>query len=60
MSTIGELEVATELRHADVAKEAAEPERPAVEDELAARRRAVAGRWAVELVEVTDATLAIG
>jgi hypothetical protein len=51
-----ELEVATELRPADVAKEAAEPERPAVEDELAARRRAVAGRWAVE---VTDATLGL-
>jgi hypothetical protein len=54
-----ELEVATELRPADVAREAAEPERPAVEDELAARRRAVPGRWAVELVEVTDATSAL-
>ena len=45
-------------QHAEVATEATEPERPAVEDELAARRRAVAGRWAVELVDVTAAALA--
>ena len=55
----GEREVATQLRHADVATEATEPEPPAVEDELAARRRAVAGRWAVELVDVTSAALAV-
>ena len=54
----GELEVATQLRHPDLADAAAEPERPAVEDELAARRRAVTGRWAVELVDVTAAALA--
>jgi len=57
-TTVGQLEVTTELRHADVATEAAEPEQPAVEDELAARRRAVAGRPAVMLVDVTGDTLA--
>src|SRR5829696_4215783 len=36
-TTVGQLEVTTELRHADVATEAAEPEQPPVEDELAAR-----------------------
>jgi hypothetical protein len=52
-----EMEAAAGLRHADVPGETAEPERPAVEDELAARRRAVADRWAVELVDVTDRAL---
>jgi hypothetical protein len=52
-----EMEAAADLRHADVPGETAEPERPAVEDELAARRRAVADRWAVELVDVTDRAL---
>jgi hypothetical protein len=55
----GEREVATQPSHPEVATEATEPERPAVEDELAARRRAVAGRWAVELVDVTSAALAV-
>jgi hypothetical protein len=55
---IGELDVATELRPPDTADAAAEQGRPAVEDELAARRHAVAGRWAVELVDVTAAALA--
>jgi hypothetical protein len=55
----GEREVATQPPHPEVATEATEPERPAVEDELAARRRAVAGRWAVELVDVTSAALAV-
>src|SRR5829696_1147322 len=54
---IREMEAAADLRHADVPGETAEPERPAVEDELAARRRAVADRWAVELVDVTDRAL---
>ena len=36
----------------------AEIENPQVEDELAARRRVVAGRRALELVEVTDGALA--
>src|SRR5215207_69678 len=54
---IREIEAAADLRHADVPGETADPERPAVEDELAARRRAVAGRWAVELVDVTDRAL---
>ena len=54
---VGELEAATELRP-DVAAAPVEPDRPAVEDELAARRRAVAGRWTVELVGVTDTALA--
>ncbi|MDF2747059.1 MAG: hypothetical protein K0S98_1344 [Propionibacteriaceae bacterium] len=54
---IREIEAAADLRHADVPGETAEPERPAVEDELAARRRAVADRWAVELVDVTDRAL---
>jgi len=71
-TTVGQLEVTTELRNADVAPEAGEteqppvedelaarlPEQPAVEDELAARRRAVAGRPAVKLVDVTGTTLA--
>src|SRR5215212_11979656 len=35
-----------------------EPEQPAVEDELAARRLAVAGRSTTKLVDVTGATLA--
>jgi len=48
------IEAAAELRHADVPGATAEPERPVVEDELAARRRAASGRWAVELVAVTD------
>src|SRR5688572_18862404 len=46
-----------ELRPVEVQVEAvAEVERPPVEDELEARRqrRAVGGRWTVELVEVTD------
>src|SRR5215203_6693374 len=54
---IREMEAAADLRHADVPGETAEPERPAVQDELAARRRAVADRWAVELVDVTDRAL---
>jgi hypothetical protein len=54
---IREIEAAADLRHAEVPGETAEPERPAVEDELAARRRAVADRWAVELVDVTDRAL---
>src|SRR5215203_6155472 len=53
---IREMEAAADLRH-HVPGETAEPERPAVEDELAARRRAVADRWAVELVDVTDRAL---
>jgi hypothetical protein len=56
--TVGQLEVTTELGHAEVATEAAESEQPAVEDELAARRLAVAGRSTVKLVDVTGATLA--
>jgi len=69
-ATVGQLEVTTELGHADVATEAAESEQPAVEDELAARRPvedelaarrlAVAGRSTVKLVDVTGATLAEG
>ena len=54
---IREMETAADLRHADVPGETAEPERPAVKDELAARRRAVADRWAVEIVDVTDRAL---
>jgi hypothetical protein len=54
----GKPEAPSQPQHAEVATEATEPERPAVEDELAARRRAVAGRWAVELVDVTAAALA--
>ena len=54
---IREIEATADLRHADMPGETAEPERPAVEDELAARRRAVADRWAVELVDVTDRAL---
>jgi hypothetical protein len=57
-ATAGQIELITEVRPADVATEAAEPEQPAVEDELAARRLAVAGRSTVKLVEVTGATLA--
>src|SRR5215213_3721284 len=69
-TTVGQLEVTTELRNADVATEAGEPEQPPVEDELAARRPvedelaarrlAVAGRSTVKLVDVTGATLAEG
>jgi hypothetical protein len=48
----------TALRPVEVAAgQAAELEQPPVEDELAARRRAVAGLRVVELVEVTDRTL---
>jgi hypothetical protein len=54
---IREMEAAADLRQADVPGETAEPERPAVQDELAARRRAVADRWAVELMDVTDRAL---
>ena len=54
---IREMEAAADLRPADVPGETAEPERPAVKDELAARRRAVADRWAVEIVDVTDRAL---
>jgi hypothetical protein len=54
--SIREIEAAVELGHADVPGAPAEPERPAVEDELAARRRAAAGRWVVELVDTTDRT----
>jgi chromosome segregation ATPase len=57
-ATAGQIELITEVRPADVATEAAEPEQPAVEDELAARRLAVAGRSTVKLVDVTGATLA--
>jgi hypothetical protein len=49
------IDAAAELRHADLPGATAEPERPAVEDELA-RRRAASGRWAVELIAVTDRT----
>jgi hypothetical protein len=48
-----------EVRPVEVSAEAAaEVEAPPVEDELEARRqrRAVGGRWTVELVEVTDRT----
>jgi hypothetical protein len=52
---IAQLVSAAELRPVEVAAEApAEIDRPPVEDELAARRRTVADRRAVELVEVTD------
>ena len=54
---IREMEAAADLRHADGTGETAELERLQVEDELAARRRAVADRWAVELVDVTDRAL---
>jgi hypothetical protein len=57
-ATAGQIELITDLRPADVATEAAEPEQPAVEDELAARRLALAGRSTVKLVDVTGATLA--
>jgi hypothetical protein len=49
--------VAVEHLHGDTPEVPAEPERASVEDELAVRRRAVAGRWALELVDV-DRTLA--
>jgi hypothetical protein len=55
----GEIESGAELRPVEVpASPVAEIESPRVEDELAARRRVVAGRRALELVEVTDGALA--
>jgi hypothetical protein len=55
----GQIESGAELRPVEVpASPVAEIESPRVEDELAARRRFVAGRRALELVEVTDGALA--
>ncbi|HET6759153.1 MAG TPA: hypothetical protein VFH20_07730 [Propionibacteriaceae bacterium] len=55
----GQIESGAELRPVEVpASPVAEIESPRVEDELAARRRVVAGRRALELVEVTDGALA--
>jgi hypothetical protein len=54
-----QFESGTELRPVEVpTSPVAEIESPRVEDELAARRRVVAGRRALELVEVTDGALA--
>jgi hypothetical protein len=54
-----QFESGTELRPVEVATSpVAEIESPRVEDELAARRRVVAGRRALELVEVTEGALA--
>jgi hypothetical protein len=54
-----QFESATELRPVEVpTSPVAEIETPPVRDELAARRRVVAGRKALELVEVTDGALA--
>ena len=54
-----QFESGAELRPVEVpASPVAEIESPRVEDELAARRRVVAGRRALELVEVTDGALA--
>jgi hypothetical protein len=55
---IRQIEAGAEQRPVEVPGETAHLERPVVEDELAARRRAVAVRRAVELVEVTDHALA--
>lgn len=55
----GQIESGTELRPVEMpASPVAEIESPPLEDELAARRRVVAGRRALELVEVTDGALA--
>ena len=55
----GQIETATELRPVEVpTRPVAEIESSPVEDELAARRRVVAGRRALELVEVADGALA--
>jgi hypothetical protein len=55
----GQLESGAELRPVEVPESpVAEIESPRVEDELAARRRVLAGRRALELVEVTDGALA--
>jgi hypothetical protein len=55
----GQIESGAELRPVEVpTSPVAEIESPRVEDELAARRRVVAGRRALELVEVTDGALA--
>jgi hypothetical protein len=55
----GQIKSGAELRPVEVpASPVAEIESPRVEDELAARRRVVAGRRALELVEVTDGALA--
>jgi hypothetical protein len=54
---IGEIEAAAEPQTAQVPGATAELERPPVPDELAARRQAVAGRWAIELVDATDRAL---
>jgi hypothetical protein len=54
-----QIESGAELRPVEMpARSVAEIENPPVEDELAARRRVVAGRRALELVEVTDGALA--
>jgi hypothetical protein len=55
---IRQIEAGAELLPVEVPGATAQLERPVVEDELAARRRAVAVRRAVELVEVTDYALA--
>jgi hypothetical protein len=55
----GQIESGAELRPVEVpTSPVAEMESPRVEDELATRRRVVAGRRALELVEVTDGALA--
>ena len=54
-----QFESGTELRPVEVpTSPVSEIESPRVEDELAARRRVVAGRRALELVEVTEGALA--
>jgi hypothetical protein len=54
-----QFESATELRPVEApTSPVAEIQSPPVQDELAARRRVVAGRRALELVEVTDGALA--
>jgi hypothetical protein len=54
---VRDIEAAIERPHPDLPGSSTEVELPPVEDELAARRRAVAGRWSLELVDETDRTV---
>jgi hypothetical protein len=55
-TNLSKIEAVAELRPAEIAEETAEVDRAPVTDELAARRRAGAGRWSVRLVDVSDRT----
>jgi hypothetical protein len=53
-ATVSRPPEAAELRRVEPATSSTVPEGPPVEDELAARRQARAGRWVVELLAVPD------